>query len=203
MFREVEQVANSINDDNSKRIYMAYLLRFLIVLMIAGIGLTASMALGWIELEKYSHIQISIVAFLYTIFAQAFVMFYFIGVSRLMTNIYEILKGENNLNELFDNPPEDLEPYMKKVVKFVQDSNRCKRQTIPWTMLMLILGTIAFLLGGAHDTGLVQKTTHSGVVYGFLAAMIIGFVRQWYYLKVGHIMLRKVKGLFEIPDGSM
>ena len=68
---------------------------------------------------------------------------------------------------------------------------------------MLVLGMIAFLLGGAHDTNLVSKTTHSGVVYGFLAAMLIGFVRQWHYLKVGHISLRKIKTLFEIPDGQM
>jgi hypothetical protein len=130
-------------------------------------------------------------------------MFYFIGVSRLMNNIYEILHTETNLNELFDNPPSDITPYKKKVVKFAQDADRCKRQTIPWTMLMLIIGSIAFLLGGAHDTGLVSKTVHTGVVYGFLTAMLIGFFRQWYYLKVGHLSLRKVKTLFEIPDGQM
>ncbi|MCP4913944.1 MAG: hypothetical protein GY909_12600 [Oligoflexia bacterium] len=181
---------------------MAYLLRFLIVLMVLGIGLTASKALGWVDIQ-FGHIQLAIVAFLYTIFAQAFVMFYFIGISRLVMNVYEILHGQTNLNELFDNPPEDLEPYMKKVKKFVQDADRCKRQTIPWTMLMLVLGSIAFLLGGAHDTNLVSKTTHSGVVYGFIVAMLIGFFRQWYYLKVGHILLRKLKTLFEIPDGQM
>ncbi len=181
---------------------MAYLLRFLIVLMISGICLTTSVALGWIDIG-YSHIHLAIITFLYTIFAQAFVMFYFIGVSRLMTNVYNVLSSEKNLSELFDNPPEDLEPYKKKTVKFVQDSDRCKRQTIPWTMLMLILGSIAFLLGGAHDTNLVSKVVHSGVVYGFMAAMFIGFFRQWYYLKISHVSLRKVKTLFDIPDGQM
>ncbi|MDC1174164.1 hypothetical protein OAT67_02140 [Bacteriovoracaceae bacterium] len=181
---------------------MAYLLRVLILLMIIGIGLTVSKALGWLDLG-YSHIQLAIVSFLYTIFAQAFVMFYFIGVSRLVMNVYEILHGQTNLNELFDDPPADLEPYLKKVKKFAQDADRCKRQTIPWTMLILVLGSIAFLLGGAHDTHLVSKTTHSGVVYGFVAALIIGFFRQWHYLKVGHVMLRKLKTLFEIPDGQM
>lgn len=181
---------------------MAYLLRALIVLMVLGVALTASTALGY-ELVPFNHIQLSIVAFLYTIFAQAFVMFYFIGVNRLMKNVYDIIYGKTNLHEVFENPPQDLSPYEKKVKKFVQDSDRCKRQTIPWTMLMLILGTIAFLLGGAHDTGLVAKTTHSGVVYGFIVAMLIGFFRQWHYLSVGHILLRKVKGLFQIPDGQM
>ena len=68
---------------------------------------------------------------------------------------------------------------------------------------MLILGMIAFLLGGAHDTGMVLKTTHSGVVYGFTGAALIGFFRQWFYLGKSHILLRKIKSLFEIPDHSM
>lgn len=181
---------------------MAYLLRVLILLMVLGIGLTAGVALGWWEVG-YGHIQLAIVTFIYTIFAQAFVMFYFIGVARLMNNVYAVLTSEQNLGELFDSPPQDLDPYKKKTIKFVQDSDRCKRQTIPWTMLMLVLGSIAFLLGGAHDTGLVSKVVHSGVVYGFIVAMLIGFFRQWHYLKVSHVALRKVKALFEIPDGSM
>lgn len=181
---------------------MAYLLRLLILLMVFGIVLTAGVALGWWEVG-FGHIQLAIVTFIYTIFAQAFVMFYFIGVARLMNNVYAVLHNETNLGELFDNPPEDLEPYKVKTKKFVQDSDRCKRQTIPWTMLMLVLGSIAFLLGGAHDTGLVSKVVHSGVVYGFMVAMFIGFFRQWHYLKVSHISLRKVKGLYEIPDGQM
>lgn len=181
---------------------MAYLLRFLIVLMVFAICLTASVALHWVTIP-FGHIQLALVSFLYTIFAEAFVMFYFIGVARMMSNIYQVLTSENNLNELFDNPPADLEPYKKSVMKLVQDSDRCKRQTIPWTILMLVLGSIAFLLGGAHDTGLVSKIIHSGVVYGFMASMFIGFFRQWHYLKVSHIALRKVKSLFDIPDGQM
>jgi len=182
---------------------MAYLLRTLILLMIFGICLTSGVALGWFEVG-FGHIQLALVTFIFTIFCQAFVMFYFIGVARLMVNIHNVLNGEDgDMSEIFDSPPEDLGPYKKKVYKFAQDSERCKRQTIPWTMLMLILGSIAFLLGGAHDTGLVTKVVHSGVVYGFMAAMLIGFVRQWYYLKVSHISLRKVKALFEIPDGQM
>lgn len=180
---------------------MAYLLRILILLMVVGISLTATVALGWANIG-YSHIQLALVSFIYTIFAQAFVMFYFIGVDRLMKNVYTVLQ-EGNLGELFDNPPKDLEPYKKKTYKFAMDSERCKRQTIPWTMLMLVLGSIAFLLGGAHDTNLVPKVVHSGVVYGFMVAMFIGFFRQWYYLKVSYIALRKVKALYEIPDGQM
>ena len=70
-------------------------------------------------------------------------------------------------------------------------------------MLILLLGTLAFLLGGACDTGLVERSTHLGVVYGFMAAMAIGFFRQWHYLKVGHRLLRKVKALYQLPDGQM
>ena len=181
---------------------MAYLLRGLITLMVFGIVFTAALALGWVSFSM-GHIQIAITAFLYTIFAQAFVMFYFIGISRLVNNVYEVLHSGANLKELFENPPEDLDPYKKKVKQFVHESTTCKRQTIPWTMLMLVLGMIAFLLGGAHDTNMVSKTTHSGVVYGFMAAMLIGFVRQWYYLGKIHVLLRKIKALYAIPDAQM
>lgn len=181
---------------------MAYLLRSLLLLMVASILLTAMLALKWIKLE-YSHIQLAIPAFIYTIFAQAFVMFYFIGVSRLTNNVYQIITSGTNLHELFDNPPDDLTPYIEKTKKFVEESDRCKRQTIPWTILMLVLGMIAFLLGGAHDTGLVQKTTHSGVVLGFIIAMLIGFFRQWHYLGKSHTLLRKLKTLYGISDAAM
>jgi hypothetical protein len=174
--------------------------------MVAGIALTTLLALGLIPTEYVggmSHIHIAIPAFIYTIFAQAFVMFYFIGVSRLIDNVYLILSSGRNLQELFEEPPADLAPYLTKVKKFVYDSTLAKRKTIPWTMLMLVLGMAAFLLGGAYDTGLVAMTTHSGVVYGFLVAMLIGFFRQWYYLGQSHKLLRKVKTLFQIPDGQM
>jgi len=115
----------------------------------------------------------------------------------------EALHSESNLNELFDQAPSDLEPYKKKVARFVHESQLSKRQTIPWTMLMLVLGTIAFLLGGAHDTGLVQKTIHSGVAYGFIASVLIGFVRQWYYLGKSHLLLRELKTLFGMSNDAM
>ncbi len=181
---------------------MIYLLRGLLLLMMASIILTTILALKLVAFP-FSHIQIAIPAFIFTIFTQAFVMFYFIGVARLTINVYNILNSETNLKELFDTPPEDLEPYISQTKKLVEDAERSKRQTIPWTILMLLLGMIAFLLGGAHDTGLVQKTTHSGVVLGFFASMTIGFFRQWYYLGKSHLLLRKLKSLYEIPDGSM
>jgi hypothetical protein len=181
---------------------MAYLLRFLLIVMVAGIVLTTIVALGWIDLE-YGHIQLAIPTFMYVIFIQAFVMFYFIGVARLVENVWNALNSEANLHELFDNAPTDLEPYKKKVARYVHESQLSKRQTIPWTMMMLILGTIAFLLGGAHDTGLVAKIVHSGVAYGFLAAMVIGFVRQWYYLGKSHILLGEMKALFGMSRDAM
>ena len=181
---------------------MAYLLRGLIVLMVAGMAITTLLALGVVHL-KLGHIQVSIPAYLYTIFAQAFVMFYFIGVSRLVNNIHIILQSGTQLKELFEVPPADLTPYMKQVNRFVYEADTCKRQTIPWSILMIVLGMFAFLLGGAHDTNLVSKATHSGVVYGFLVAMVIGFFRQWYYLGKTHLLLRKLKTLFDIPDAQM
>lgn len=181
---------------------MAYLLRSLIVVMVAMIVLTASCALGWVMLP-YSHIQTALPSFLYLIFIQAFVMFYFIGVARLVENVWSVLHSETNLHELFDEPPQDLAPYKKRVARFVHESQLCKRQTIPWTILMLVLGSIGFLLGGAHDTGLVARTVHSGVIYGFIVAMMIGFVRQWIYLGKSHVLLRELKGLFGMSSDAM
>ncbi len=130
-------------------------------------------------------------------------MFYFIGVSRLVENVWNALNSEENLNELFEEVPKELEPYKKKVARYVHESQLSKRQTIPWTMLMLVLGTIAFLLGGAHDTGLVSKVIHSGVAYGFYVAMIIGFVRQWSYLGKSQQLLGEIKALFGISRDAM
>lgn len=181
---------------------MAYLLRFLLIAMLIGISLTACVALGWLSMD-FGHIQLAIPTFMFTIFIQAFVMFYFIGVSRLVENVWNALNSQANLSELFDNPPSDLEPYKKKVSRYVHESQLSKRQTIPWTMLMLVLGTIAFLLGGAHDTGMVTKVIHSGVAYGFIAAMLIGFVRQWHYLGKSHILLGELKSLFGMSRDAM
>jgi hypothetical protein len=181
---------------------MAYLLRALLFLMLISISYTTLVALA-IFVPELSHIHLAIPTFIYTIFIQAFVMFYFLGVSKLVTNVYNALHSEQNLNELFETPPEDLEPYKKKITRFVHESTLSKRQTIPWTMLMLALGTIGFLLGGAHDTGLVSKIVHSGVVYGFICAMLIGFFRQWYYLGKSHKLLRELKALFSLSDDSM
>jgi len=170
--------------------------------MVLSILLTVLLALKLVNLPL-SHIQVAIPAFIYTIFAQAFVMFYFIGVNRLTKNVYFILNSKTNLNEIFETPPADLTPYLEKTKMMFEESERGKRQTMPWTILMLILGMVAFLLGGAHDTGLVLKTTHSGVVLGFFIAMIIGFFRQWYYLGKSHLLLRRLKNLYSIPDGQM
>ncbi len=181
---------------------MAYLLRTLLLIMISSLTLTTLMAHQVITLTL-SHIEVAIPAFIFAIFAQAFVMFYFIGVARLVENVHTILQNGENLKELFEEAPSDLSPYQKKVNQFYYESKLCKRQTVPWTILMLVLGMIAFLLGGAHDTHLVSKSTHAGVVYGFLVAALIGFVRQWFYLGKMHHLLRKLKALFQIPDGQM
>ena len=187
---------------------MAYLLRFLILLMALGMGLTVLRAMNFIFLPL-GHISLGIVSFLYMLFVQALVMFYFIGVGRLMRNIYDTLLAlkcpgaEEELKDLFGESPENLSPYLEKTGEWVRRSTLCRRQTVPWTMLMLSLGTLAFLLGAAHDTGLVAKTTHLGVVYGFIFAMLIGFFRQWHYLKICHGLLRKAKTLYQIPDSQM
>jgi len=62
---------------------------------------------------------------------------------------------------------------------------------------------LAFLLGGAHDTGMVAKYTHSGVVYGFTASLLIGAYWQWTNLGKTNFLLRNVKTLFSLPDKQM
>lgn len=181
---------------------MAYLLRGLNVGMIIAITITTLTALGLMELSL-GHISVAIPSYIYTIFAQAFIMFYFLGVAKLTNNVMYIIKSKTNLDEIFEEAPDDLAPYEKKLNQFVHEANTAKRQTVPWSIMMVVLGMIAFLLGGAHDTNIVSKTTHSGVVYGFIVAMTIGFVRQWYYLGKAHILLRKLKALFSIPDAQM
>lgn len=170
--------------------------------MITAVALTATTALGLIDLG-YGHIGLSIPTIVFTIFTQAFVMFFFIGVSRLCENVQLVLESPGNLEELFDELPKDLAPYKKKTARFVLASTLSKRQTIPWTMLMLALGVLGFLLGAAHDTGMVRKIIHSGVIYGFIVAMIIGFVRQWIYLGKSHKLLRELKTLFGMSSNSM
>jgi hypothetical protein len=181
---------------------MAYLLRTLLLVMLISLILTMGVALNWFQIG-FAHIEIAIPSFIFTIFIQAFVMFYFIGVSRLVTNVHSALYSTTNLKELFDTIPDDLTPYKEKVDRYLLQSTVSKRQTIPWTMLMLALGTIGFLLGGAHDTGMVEKTTHSGVIYGFLFAALIGLYKQWNYLGKNHKLLRELKTLFGISNDAM
>ncbi len=181
---------------------MYCLLRILLILMLAAIGLTIAAAMNYINLPL-GHISLAIAAFLYTIFAQAFIMFYFIGVNQFVENVYRIVCSKDKLEEIFHTPPQDLGPYIKKTDQLLQSSRLCKRQTIPWTMLILTLGGLAFLLGGAYDTGLVDRTTHLGVVYGLTAAMVIGTFHQWRYLGTSHRLLRKIKALYQIPHQQM
>ena len=170
--------------------------------MLLSVLLTVFSAMGWVDVGV-GHIKLALLTFVYCIFSQAFVMFYFIGVSRLVDNIWVVLNSGENLEKLFSQPPGDAAPYIKKTKKFVQESTRYKRQTIPWVMLILVLGMLAFLMGGAHDTGMVEKSTHLGLVYGFVATSCIGFFRQWNYLGKAHLLLRRVKTLFQIPDAQM
>lgn len=141
---------------------------------------------------------------MYLIFTQAFIMFYFIGVHRLVENVLTALQSSTQLETLFDPPiPRDLTPYQKDVNRLFYQTNMCKRQTIPWTALILVLGIVSFLLGGAYHTGQVDRMVHVGVVLGFAAAFFIGFIKQWMYLGRANKYLRELKNLFNISKDSM
>jgi hypothetical protein len=78
----------------------------------------------------------------------------------------------------------------------------CKRQTIPWTALILVLGIIAFLFGGAFHTGQVSRMVHVGLILGF-ASIHFGFYKQWTYLGRANKYLRELKELFNISNNAM
>lgn len=181
---------------------MAYLLRALVLLVAVLMAALFSHAKGWIELP-YGHIKLAIPIFLVVMFTQTFVMFFFIGISRMVKNIHFILHGKTDLDQLFDDPPEDLSPYMKKVTRFKYKADTYKRKIIPWIVLSILLGTITFLMGGAYDTGAVERNTHLGLSYGFLFTLFMGLISQWKYLKEVHLLLRQVKSTFDIEDHSM
>ena len=181
---------------------MAYLLRILLALMLGAVTVTILEALRFVEVGP-GHIALAVGVFLFVIIVEAFVMFYFIGVSRLVDNVLNILEGAGSLDELFETPPADLSPYLKQVKRMHFEAKLAKRQTIPWAILTLTLGSIAFLLGGAYDTNLVALTTHSGLAYGFFVTLGIGFFRKWYYLGKTHRLLGKLKTLFALPRAQM
>ena len=182
---------------------MAYLLRVIMALTYLGLLFIICAAMQWLPVSL-NHIKMAIPFFIFMIFEQAFVMFFFIGVSRLTVNVYNSLESKD-----FDSigieatSDEVLANLLEKSRTFVHNSNLSKRKVIPWTMLTLTLGTFAFLLGGAHDTGLVAKHIHSGVVLGFVIAATLSTIFQWRYLGKIHLLLRKLKTTFSLPDHQM
>jgi hypothetical protein len=81
-------------------------------------------AFGWVNIG-FSHIQLAIPSFMFVMFIQAFVMFYFIGVARLVENVWNALNQPGHLDELFDTPPDNLQPYIKKVQRYLHESSLC------------------------------------------------------------------------------
>ena len=125
------------------------------------------MAYGFFGYENFSHILYVIPLLIVLIFVYAFCMFFFIGVHQFTNNILTNLNTKKNLGSLFaENCPDDLTEYIKKTNRFEYQAKYIKRQVVPWVILTLTLGCIAFLLGAAHHTGVVGKTVHSGVVWG-------------------------------------
>jgi hypothetical protein len=182
---------------------MAYFLRVIMALTYLALLFIIASAMNWLPLS-FNHIKIAVPFFIFMIFEQAFVMFFFIGVYRLTVNVYQSLETRN-FEELGIAPVDEanLASLTDKAKTYLQSSNLSKRKIIPWTMLTLTLGTFAFLLGGAHDTGLVAKHVHSGVVLGFVIAASLSSFFQWRYLGKIHLLLRKLKSTFDLPDHQM
>lgn len=175
---------------------MIIFLRALIALMYASMLFTAIIALDFFSLP-IGHILISIFSMILVIFTQAFVIFYFIGAARLAKNVFLALNSDKHLNGLFENLPHDIGPYIKESKRLAAEADRFKRQTVPWGILILLLGMLAFLLGAATDTRMVDKTIHTGVVLGFFVAMAIGVFKQWHYLKKSKQTIVQIRALFD------
>ena len=87
--------------------------------MLIGLVIVLRSAHGSLVIDGMDHLRLAIPYFIFTIFTQAFIMFYFIGVSKFTLNIWNILNSREKLEDLFDDPPSDLSPYMGKTKKFV------------------------------------------------------------------------------------
>lgn len=184
---------------------MAYILRLLIVILIPLIVSVGATGAGYIQIA-YPHILLAIPAYLATLFIQAFVMFFFIGVHKLTTNVFNTVQSgkPEDLHQIFEGPlPSDFGEYLKKTKQLWYQSQQIKRQTVPWAILIIVLGMITFLIGGAYDTGVVSKPIHSGLAYSFTITLFIGVYYQWVCLGKAHKLLRKLKTLYQIPDHQM
>ena len=181
---------------------MAHLLRLLLALSGLGVALVVALAHGWAHVGP-GHILLAIPVFIGVVFVQAFVMFYFIGVARLVEKVLVALQSPDGPGTLFDEPPADPSPWIKRVSRMHLEAKMGRRRTVPWSVLAIVLGTAAFLLGGAFDTGLVGLHVHGGVAHGFCAALGIGTVRQWAHLGRAHRLLRRLKALFDVPAHRM
>lgn len=182
---------------------MNNLLRLLLLLSFITFWYIVAVAYGKMPSE-FGHIGLSIPFIMFLIFSQAFIMFYFIGISRLVENVLNVLNSKQQLETLFDEPfPKDLTPYRKDVNRLHYQTSLCKRQTIPWTALILILGIVAFLFGGAFHTGQVSRMVHVGLILGFAIAFSFGFYKQWTYLGRANKYLRELKNLFNLSHDTM
>ncbi|MDH4467834.1 MAG: hypothetical protein QE271_07235 [Bacteriovoracaceae bacterium] len=187
---------------------MSFLLQFLLSLITFFGWFTAAVAYGLVP-TTLSHILLAVPFVIVLIFVLAFVMFYFMGVRQLVVNVMHGLQTSNReqLGQFFscsdEEIPKDLTPYLSKLNRFYYVVNQAKRKSIPWCILILILGILAFLLGAAHHTQVVDKSIHLGVVIGYLVASTLGWVWMMKYLREANKTLRQVKELFGLKSNQM
>lgn len=188
---------------------MSYLLQVLLLAITVSGWFIAAGAFGWIPSgDHLSHILWAVPFVIMLIFINAFVMFYFIGVKQLVVNIVHNLQNPKpeQLAEYFagsEHVPQDLTPYLSKLNRFYYVVNQAKRKSIPWCMLTLTLGILAFLLGAAHHTLVVNKSVHVGVVIGYLVASTLGCYWMLKHLRASHQTLRALKSLFGLESHRM
>lgn len=165
--------------------------------------LTFARGLGVEIFVNYSHIILALTSFIYFIFAEAFILFYLIGVGRMVENIKEKL-AKGDLSDLVEEGQEvDLVLYRKKMVIFEQKIKNIKSRNVPWTILTLFLGSICFLSGGAFDTALIERTTHLGLGIGFGVSLLISYFWHTTGIIQADRLLSNLKEIFSLSRNSM
>ena len=125
----------------------------LILLIING-------AQGYLQFKIYnaSHIQFAFIATIFYMFAQSWIMFYFIGSGKTIKETILKHKLEKNLYQKVINSKRKLFPHL--------------------TLNILLIGTV-FVIGGGVQTKVISGTTH-----GWL--FISSIVHLLYLIKLEH-----------------
>ena len=137
----------------------------LILLIING-------AQGYLQFKIYnaSHIQFAFIATIFYMFAQSWIMFYFIGSGKTIKETILEYKFDKNLYQKVINSKRKLFPHL--------------------TLNILLIGTV-FVIGGGVQTKVISGTTH-----GWL--FILSVLHLLYLIKLEHEAFKDTSEMLSI-----